>query len=149
MKLFLSFFVSLFVCSAAFAHGDSADGTLVFPQAAQHAHLEWVTPPTASQEAVLDVQWMNNSPHAPAEPKGNLAVSLWMPAMGHGSAPVMIQHALDAQGNPQPGAFRISRMYFIMNGAWEVRFALTHADGSVETQAWAVSVGDTAEESAR
>ena len=141
MKLFALSLVSVFLSVATFAHDAPSDGVLVFPQAAQHAHLHWVTPPNANQEAVLDMQWMNNSPHAPAEPNGTFTAQLWMPAMGHGSSPITIQHLNDAQGQPQPGAFRISKMYFIMDGAWEVRFTLTHADGTKETQAFAVNVG--------
>lgn len=48
----------------------------------------------------------------------HLKVYLWMPSMGHGSAPVSI---IDL-GN---GQFNIEQVYFVMPGAWEIRFEIS------------------------
>jgi hypothetical protein len=45
------------------------------------------------------------------------SVILWMPSMGHGSSPVTISR-LGA------GIYDISRVYFIMDGEWQVRVQL-------------------------
>jgi hypothetical protein len=48
-------------------------------------------------------------------------VFLWMPAMGHGSAPVKIKKI--AQGE-----YEISSVQFIMGGKWEIKFQLLKDD---------------------
>lgn len=48
----------------------------------------------------------------------DLKVYLWMPSMGHGSAPVQIVDL----GN---GVFDIQQVYFVMPGSWEIRFEIT------------------------
>ncbi len=47
----------------------------------------------------------------------DVSVLLWMPSMGHGSAPVK----LDKLG---PAQFRVTNVYFIMPGDWEIRLSL-------------------------
>lgn len=54
---------------------------------------------------------------------GNLSIRLWMPSMGHGSSPVEIKK-LDS------GEYDVSKVYFIMKGAWELRLELKK-DGQV------------------
>jgi hypothetical protein len=67
-----------------------------------------------------------------------------MPDMGHGSAPTQMQRQLDANGNPLPGAYSISNMYFTMPGKWLVNVTLVYANGSKETQTITVDVPGTA-----
>jgi hypothetical protein len=43
-----------------------------------------------------------------------ISVRLWMPSMGHGSSPVVIE----ALG---PGIFRISRVFFLMDKDWQIQ----------------------------
>ena len=43
-----------------------------------------------------------------------VAVALWMPAMGHGSSPVTV-------GPQGGGVYSVSKAYFIMPGTWDVR----------------------------
>lgn len=50
-----------------------------------------------------------------------LNVFLWMPAMGHGSAPVKLKRLDD-------GEYEVSEVQFIMGGKWEIKFQLK--DGS-------------------
>ena len=47
----------------------------------------------------------------------DLSVFLWMPAMGHGSAPVKLQKIND-------GEYKVSEVQFLMGGKWEVKFQL-------------------------
>jgi hypothetical protein len=47
----------------------------------------------------------------------NLAITLWMPSMGHGSSPVTIDHL-------GLGDYRASKVFFSMRGEWEIRFQI-------------------------
>ena len=47
----------------------------------------------------------------------NLHIYLWMPGMGHGSAPVKITKIND-------GEYDVSNVQFIMGGKWDIRFQL-------------------------
>ena len=46
-----------------------------------------------------------------------LNIFLWMPSMGHGSAPVKIRKLTD-------GEYEVSEVQFIMAGKWEMKFQL-------------------------
>ncbi len=50
---------------------------------------------------------------------------LWMPSMGHGSAPVRIEK-IDSN------TYRIYDMYFVMSGDWEVRIFLKKSGQTVD-----------------
>lgn len=77
-----------------------------------HAKFQWAQTPnsTDAQEFLLDLQ-------GDLSQIDDLAVILWMPSMGHGSAPVKIERLSESQ-------FRVTRVYFIMPGDWEVRMTL-------------------------
>lgn len=62
------------------------------------------------------------------------AVKLWMPGMGHGSSPVVVEPLLDASGAPAPGAYRVRAMHFIMPGEWVVRISLTEGASVVTAE---------------
>lgn len=51
------------------------------------------------------------------DPDKNLHIFLWMPSMGHGSAPVKIKKLA-------AGEYEVSDVHFIMGGKWEVKFQL-------------------------
>lgn len=46
-----------------------------------------------------------------------LHIFLWMPSMGHGSSPVKITKLGD-------GEYEVSNVYFIMGGAWQIKFQI-------------------------
>ena len=48
---------------------------------------------------------------------GILAISIFMPAMGHGSSPVKITRV-------NPGEYIVSEINFFMGGTWEVKFQM-------------------------
>jgi len=127
----------------AFAHGNHDSqkmAHLVFAGGALHAHLTWEKGPLVMEESVLLVQWMNGQTHTPTELPGNFEVSVVMPSMGHGSAPTQIQRVADEKGNPIPGAFEVSNIYFVMGGEWQVDFTVHFEEGSSETQSLPVKL---------
>jgi hypothetical protein len=50
-------------------------------------------------------------------PNNQPSILLWMPSMGHGSSPVTISFI-------EEGLYQASEIFFIMPGAWEIRFQL-------------------------
>lgn len=46
-----------------------------------------------------------------------IKVTLWMPSMGHGSTPVIVEMIA-------PGVFRAKEVFFLMKGDWEIRFQI-------------------------
>lgn len=69
------------------------------------ATLTFLTPTGNTLQSVTDVE-----------------VSPWMPSMGHGT------YTDDQEITPlpgRPGAFRVSGLYFIMGGPWEIRITAT------------------------
>lgn len=85
---------------------------LAFRKANVCAQLEWKTNPDSSSAAEFNLKFDDENILLE-----NLSVILWMPSMGHGSAPVRITEI-------SPGHFRVFNVYFIMPGDWEVRIYL-------------------------
>jgi hypothetical protein len=95
------------------------------------ASLEWIKKPTALSEAEFRLKFWNTqtgSPQGPfVAPPGDLRVSLWMPAMGHGTAPVTMTHDKD-----QSGIVQVSHASFSMKGDWEIWVSLLSGDRFIE-----------------
>jgi len=138
MKPILLALATFFATIPAFAH--PGHGHLTFAGGKLHAHLSWIQEPSTKGEARMKLEWHDGETHAIIEPALPLAVILWMPAMGHGSAPTQIQRMLDDRGNVILGTYDVRNMYFMMAGPWEVRVKVKYADGTEETQAWAFDV---------
>lgn len=134
----LAIITGILLGGAAQAH--EHPGMLVFAGGAIHVHATWTAGPQTPEESVLKLEWRNANSHQPMDP-GAFEVSLWMPSMGHGSAPTRISRTRDAEGNTLVGVYEVSNIYFTMGGDWEVRVTLTHADGSKETQAMELTLG--------
>lgn len=97
----------------------------------------WTTGPLVSpKESRLRLEWLQAS--GEKEAPGTFRVDLFMPSMGHGSAPTQVNRVLDERGQPVPGAYEVTRMYFTMPGDWEVRITLRTPDGRTEAQWFAV-----------
>ena len=80
----------------------------------------WNSAPTSNNYAEFEISF--------SEPvDGELLVKLWMPSMGHGSAPVTLIPI-------SRKLFTISRVYFIMPGEWEIRISLRNSQGELEDQ---------------
>lgn len=133
------------VCALLLSVSSSAHpghgGHLMFAGGALHAHLSWDSGPDRNGgESKMRLEWHDGATHALIEPGRPFEVSLWMPGMGHGSAPTQIQRVLDDQGQIVVGTYQVSNMYFIMPGDWDVRVTLKSQDGRQETQIWPVTV---------
>lgn len=140
MKMIFASALALFLSIPAFAHPGHA-GHLVFASGKIHAHLSWDQGPDGNGgESIMRVEWHDGVTHQIIDMGLPFEVSLWMPSMGHGSAPTQIQRAIDNQGQAIVGTYQIRNMYFVMPGDWDVRVTLKYQDGTEETQTWSVIV---------
>ena len=110
---------------------------LSFQGGALVAHAAWETGPRSPQESVLRLEWRTGA-GVPAD-AGEVRVALFMPDMGHGSAPTRVEAVSDGAGRRLPGVVRVRNMYFTMGGLWEVRVTLRSA-GVAETQSFALTL---------
>lgn len=123
------------VLAVCFASSTSASAEpIALKIGAYEAALSWEAGPHLRQESVLLVQLADES-RQPAEPSAALTVELWMPSMGHGSAPTAVQRVRGADGKIVPGLFRVTNIYFLMGGDWELRFQLPGELGGTATYA--------------
>ena len=82
--------------------------------------LSWQEGPQMGGSRFIMKSWKNetgtmNGPYQ--DLPRNLHVFLWMPSMGHGSAPVKLKKIGD-------GEYEVSEVQFIMGGKWEIKFQL-------------------------
>lgn len=140
MKAVLFSLCAIFFSMSAFAHSGH-EGHLVFSNGKIHAHLSWEHGPDSSGgESKMRLEWHDGATHALFEPGLPFSISLWMPSMGHGSAPTQIQALLNAKGEVVTGTYLVTNMYFLMAGDWEIRVNMKHPDGPEETQTWPIIV---------
>ena len=114
-------FLMMLLAQPAFS---APDAVLQFAKSNISVDLKWESGPVLSEEAILRLDFKNALDQMPVEPKSGFKVSLFMPNMGHGSAPTAVQRIADAKGEIIPGAFRVSNIYFTMGGYWEVHLLL-------------------------
>jgi hypothetical protein len=93
---------------------------LSFNNSGYSFNISWIEGPRLGASRFLVKTWKSNSgtmngPYSDL-PKP-LVVFLWMPAMGHGSAPVKLRKLTD-------GEYEVSEVQFIMGGKWEIKFQL-------------------------
>lgn len=82
--------------------------------------ISWVEGPQMGVSKFIMKTWKKdlgtmNGPYQDLSKQ--LHVFLWMPSMGHGSAPVKLKKIAD-------GEYEVSDVYFIMGGKWEIKFQL-------------------------
>lgn len=99
-----------------------------------HAHIFWEVEPAVGTPAVMRIEFMNGADHTPATMTSLVQVALWMPSMNHGSAPTLVQPVADGQGGYKTGVYRVSNMYFVMGGGWDVRLTLVDPTDVKETK---------------
>lgn len=92
----------------------------VFQNSQTCLKAEWKAPPSSTEPGELSVT-LTPTPFL------SLSALLWMPSMGHGSAPVQVIPLED-------GKYKIKKMYFIMPGDWEVRLFLKNEKNEVVDQ---------------
>ena len=134
MMKFIVFLTMFFFSHFGFAQFEQAtSGTsLSFSNGQIKALVSWEQGPQSPDESIMQIEWQNSLGQA-IEPN-SFRVILFMPAMGHGSAPTQINRVLDQDGDPRAGVFRIVNMYFTMGGDWDVQVVLISPNGSKETQ---------------
>jgi hypothetical protein len=135
---------ALFIAQLASAHGGHDHpplaGHLSYKQNTLHLHASFPNAPVVNQESLLVLEAKDAKTHQPTELNDNIEVVLWMPSMGHGSAPTQVERAVDANGDLLSGVFNVRNVYFIMGGDWEVRVTLTDAQGVQETKSFKLTL---------
>lgn len=136
---------AILMASLAWANEDhdhsGAAGHLIFKQGSLHMLATFNMTPVIGQEVPLVLEAKDPATHQSVELADALEVILWMPSMGHGSAPTHIERSFDSTGNIIPGVYNVRNVQFIMGGEWEVRVVLTTSDGAKETQSFKVTLG--------
>lgn len=89
--------------------------------------LNWLSPINITDEghALLIVKKNNVASDLPGEFK----IFLWMPTMGHGSSPIAIKKL-------GTGLYDLSRVYFTMDGLWQLRIQLKSGTTVLEEQTY-------------
>jgi hypothetical protein len=82
--------------------------------------LVWEMGPQIGESRFIVKTWKNsvgtmNGPYQDLELP--LHIILWMPSMGHGSAPVKITKVSE-------GEYEVTDVHFIMGGKWDIKFQL-------------------------
>lgn len=90
----------------------------------------WQLKPTTKQAGILVFKTyrLNQLDQTPVETElsGTADVVLWMPDMGHGSTPTKTER-IDV------GTYRVSQVFFIMPGKWEIRFQIKNENKVLES----------------
>jgi hypothetical protein len=132
--------------SMSFAHDGHEHpplaGHLSFKKNTLHIHASFQEAPSVEQEAVLVLEAKDAKTHQAVELDDDIEVELWMPAMGHGSAPTQVERVLGESGEIIPGKFIVRNIYFVMGGEWEVKVSLTDSQGAHETKSFKVTLTD-------
>lgn len=104
-------------------------GELSFPSENLYGDVAWDSRPTTRTEGVLILGfWSADDVAGPwRSPENELSIYLWMPKMGHGSAPAKIERLED-------GSIRVSHLYFFMPGQWEIHIQLKRGGETVESK---------------
>jgi hypothetical protein len=80
--------------------------------------FKWLARPSQTQLAELEFKFfIQERPTEFIDPALQPFISLWMPSMGHGSRPVVVEKTAT-------GVYKASKIFFIMPGEWEIRFQL-------------------------
>ncbi len=134
--LLAAIFFTLPVSAQDSHHHPRLAAHLSYKQDSIHMHASFPIAPIVNQESTLVLEAKDAKTHQPIDLNDNIEVVLWMPSMGHGSAPTQVERAVDGSGNILPGVFNVRNVYFIMGGEWEVRVSLTDSQGAQETKAF-------------
>lgn len=82
--------------------------------------INWIAGPLKGESKFILKSWNQDvgTISGPYQDLPNtLHVYIWMPDMGHGSAPVKIKKIA-------PGEYEVTNIYFVMGGTWEVYFQI-------------------------
>lgn len=100
-----------------------------FAQTKACVDLIWEKKPTNDEMGTFVLEIYNPDDRGQfVDLQSNLEVVLWMPSMGHGSSPVTVEKVA-------PGQYRVSQVFFIMPGDWEIQFKLKNGNTVLEQAA--------------
>ncbi len=132
----------VFAATLSWAHTDhpqqnSLKAHLEFKNKTLHVHTQLTAQPEVGKESFLTLDTRNAKDHSFVElADDTIEVVLWMPDMGHGSAPTQISRVVDSNGNVVPGRYAVRNIYFVMGGLWEVQVVITDKNGQKETRSF-------------
>lgn len=138
---FLTFFMPLLVITAGCAQpkyetpatrsgigqelDSPSDCSLRFSKSNLCLFWSWEKLPTDTESGtlILKVYRLNALDQSmfPVDPPHELDFVLWMPSMGHGSSPASLAKV-------DIGSYRITDVYFVMRGEWELIFRLKNGE---------------------
>lgn len=105
---------------------DMASCDLNFQKSKLCASFNWEKKPSETEAASFVLEFHGDlDPSQFVDLITPLAVRLWMPSMGHGSRPVNIEHL-------GMGQYRVSNVFFIMRGEWEIQVQLKSGENILE-----------------
>lgn len=92
-------------------------------------HGHWEVAPTVSNEVagVLIVGFFDQN-REPLQAPLIVEAKMWMPDMGHGSMPTHVKRLANSQG-ALTHEYRISEMYFLMPGHWQILLKIQNEAG--------------------
>jgi hypothetical protein len=96
------------------------------------AVANWKQGPSVGGESILRLNFVDAKTQMAIDPQAKVEASVFMPAMGHGSAPVSVLRVIDTEGQLETGTYQISNVYFMMAGQWQVVIKLSYDNGQVE-----------------
>lgn len=136
----------VFAATLSWAHTDhpaenSLKAHLEFKNKTVHVHTQLTAQPEVGKESFLTLDTRSGKDHSFIElADETIEVVLWMPDMGHGSAPTQISRVLDTNGDVVPGRYTVRNIYFVMGGLWEVQVIITDKVGKKETHSFNITL---------
>ncbi len=98
--------------------------------------FEWVKRPTDDEKGSFTLRFFKEKEGTESgpyvDPGYDVKPKLWMAGMGHGSSPVTLRPARDAQDQPVTGVYDATDVFFVMGGKWEIWIQLKTGDQLIE-----------------
>lgn len=105
------------------------DCQLNFESSELCAKIEWIIGPNGEGDNSFHLKFWHRDDELSEEnfidPTKTIQVQLWMPSMGHGSAPVSIEKL-------EEGIYAVTNVEFIMPGDWDIRVKLVDGTNPIE-----------------
>ncbi|MBL7557899.1 MAG: FixH family protein [Bdellovibrionaceae bacterium] len=136
----------VFAATLSLAHTDhpaqnNLKAHLEFKNKEVHVHTQLTAQPEVGKESFLTLDTRSGKDHSFIElADETIEVVLWMPDMGHGSAPTQISRVVDTNGDVVPGRYTARNIYFVMGGLWEVQVVITDKNGQKETHSFNITL---------
>lgn len=127
--LMMSFFGTVALAEPSMMDVIETESTVVkFNETGYSFVLAWQLGPKRGESRFTMRTWKNDlgTMNGPFQdlPQA-LNVVLWMPSMGHGSAPTKVSRVA-------PGEYDVSNVQFIMGGRWDIKFQLKQGNTVVD-----------------